>query len=68
MPEAIRLIELPHMTTSVDAAKTKKKARGRRGQVVSDLSGKTWSELTPPEKDTVLEALALAAGLVQPEP
>lgn len=68
MPEAIRLMELPHMTGTVLAARRRQQARGRKGQVISDLADKTWSDLTPPEKDRVLEALALTAGLVQPDP
>lgn len=68
MPEAIRGADLPHMASEMTKARRQVRAQGRKGQVESDLSGKTWDELTPPEKDAVLEALALTAGLVEPAP
>jgi hypothetical protein len=58
---ALKTRDLPGRVAELDG---KKQKRTRLTGRMTTLSGKVFESMTPPEKDLLLKALAVAAGLI----
>jgi hypothetical protein len=62
----VKLRETSEYIAGQGANEAKRKAKAKaKAQVKTSLKGKTFDELTGPEKDDLLKALAIQAGLIE---
>jgi hypothetical protein len=66
MASAVKLRETPEYVAGQGVNEAKRKVKAKvKVQVKTSLEGKTFDELTGPEKDDLLKALAIQAGLIE---
>jgi len=63
MPEHAIVLE-----RSARASRQRAQATDASANPTAGFAGKSWGELTQPAKDNLLKALALEAGLIEPDP
>lgn len=63
---AVKLRQTSHFTNGQGAAKSARDAaKAARDARRASLEGETWAGLTPAQKDDVLKALAIEAGIIE---
>lgn len=63
---ALKRSEIP-LTEEEQAGRDQRTAAKQAKEIVTSLSSQNFAQLTPEEKDNLLKALALQAGLIQPD-
>ena len=69
MADALRSKDLSEhqVHLAVENKKKKRHSQAKDQRKNQDLSSKTFLQLTPPEKDTLLKTLLLERGLIAPD-